>query len=197
MSARFRGRRLPGAIGGLRGRCIIAPCDCDLACLAGHPTNRRGDFLAFGFGLGDYLDVRPSTIPSAGMGLFAKKEFEAGEVITIYDGHVSSKVFAPRNVCECTGAFFSHLHSIPGTKYVVWGFMYPVHGRGFGSFCNHSLVPAAKVTRRPLQFPYIGIHDCPDLQSHLVIKALRHIHVDEEITIKYPPHTRTRLGILN
>ena len=196
MTARFRGRRLPGCVGGQRGRCCLADCSGDLACLAGHPTNSNGSFISFGYGEGNALIVRPSPIPNAGLGLFAAKSFEPNEILTIYDGHVSMKLFVPKNAYESSDPTLSHLHSIPGTEFVLWGFQYPVHARGLGSFCNHSTLPAAKVIRRLLQFPYVGIHTCPELRSHLAVSALRHIYVDEEITIKYPPRTCARLGIV-
>ena len=195
MSAAYRGRRLPNCIGGSRHRCAVANCAGGLSCLAGHPTNSKGDFLSFGFGAGGALEVRLSTVQTAGLGLFALAPFKADEVITTYDGHVSHKLFVPNRASEAGVHALSHLHSIPHTEFVVWGFRVPTWGRGLGSFANHAQIPNAKVVTRPLQFPYVGIQSCPDLRSHLVLKAVRQIHSDEEIFISYPPNTLSRLGI--
>ena len=196
MTARWQGRRLPNCVGGVRHRCEIARCQQDLACLAGHPTNARGVFFSFGFSVGDALDVRASTIPLAGRGLFAKKVFGVDEVITTYDGHVSHKIFAP--TAHARGddtTLFSHLHSIPGCEFVVWGFVYPTQGRGLGSFANNSATPNAAIIARSHQFPYINVQNCPDLKQHLVVIAIRDIQIDEEIFVTYPQHTRVRLNI--
>ena len=196
MSARWQGRRLPNCDGGVRGRCELVRCFRDLSCLAGHPTNSHGELISFGYGAGDALDVRPSTIPRAGKGLFAKKLFEQNEVITTYDGHVSHNIFAPP--AHTRGSqidFFSHLHSIRGTEFVVWGFVFPTQGRGLGSFVNHSVVSNAVIITRSQQFPYINIQNCPDLTRHLVVVAKRNIYIDEEIFVTYPPHTCARLHI--
>ena len=195
MTTRFVGRRLPGALGGLRVRCALAGCSGNLSCLAGHPTTADGEFIDFGYGAGGALSVRESTVSGAGLGLFAGIELEPQQIIITYDGHVSDRLYAPANAAYATIDTHSHLHTIPGTGFVVWGFMYPIHGRGLGSFCNHSRPACARVVRRSQQFPYIAIHNCPDLRAHIVVMALRHIHVDEEITITYSAHTCARLGI--
>ena len=195
MTSRLIGRRLPGDMGGLRHRCVLVDCLGDLSCLAGHPTTGNDELIDFGCSAGEALYVRESTITGGGLGLFAGIEFETRQVITTYDGHVSNRVYAPANAAGATAYNYSHLHTIPGTGFVVWGFMYPLHGRGLGSFCNHSRPACAKVVRRSHQFPYIGIHNSPDLRAHIVLVALRHINADEEITIAYSAHTCARLGI--
>ena len=195
MSAQYRGRMLPGAPGGSRGRCDQALCSGALSCLAGHPTDPFGEFLDFGYGIGTYLSVRKSIIDDAGLGLFAKKPFAPHEVVTTYDGHVSHKLYVPVRACHTVDHRLSHLHSIPRTEFVIWGFKYPSCGRGLGSFANHSKTPNTKVTVRSQQFPYINIQSCPDLRSHIVLIAISCIDTDEEITLKYPPNTCARLGI--
>ena len=196
MSARWQGRRLPNCVGGVRTRCELARCSQDLACLAGHPTNAHGDFFSFGYSVGEALDVRTSTISGAGRGLFARKCFEPGDVITTYDGHVSHNVFAPpAHARDDRTGFFSHLHSIRGSEFVVWGFVYPTQGRGLGSFANHSASPNASIVTRSHQFPYVNVQNCPDLKQHLAVVATLNIQIDEEIFVTYPPHTRARLNI--
>ena len=195
MSDRWRGRRLDGLVGGSRFRCGPAGCRQDLSCLAGHPTTRAGHFLDFGFGPGEHLCVRSSAIDGAGLGIFAKTIFRAGDIITVYDGHVSLRIFAPIYAYQTVCASFDHLHAIPGTEFIIWGFKYPTHARGLGSFANHSRLPNARVLKRSQQFPYVNIHNCPDLNHHLVLIALRDINPDEEVTIKYPRNTCLRLGI--
>ena len=195
MSSEWRGRRLVGAVGGTRVRCQQAQCSGDLECLAGHPTNASGDFFSFGFGPGENLCVRTSVIVGAGLGLFAKKRFRADDIITVYDGHVSHRVFVPILPYEATTFHFEHIHAIPGTEFVIWGFKYPTHARGLGSFANHARHPNAGVLKRRQQFPYVSIHNCPDLKHHLALVALRDINMDEEITILYPRNTCSRLRI--
>ena len=141
MSDRWRGRRLDGLVGGSRFRCGPAGCRQDLSCLAGHPTTRAGHFLDFGFGPGEHLCVRSSAIDGAGLGIFAKTIFRAGDIITVYDGHVSLRIFAPIYAYQTVCASFDHLHAIPGTEFIIWGFKYPTHARGLGSFANHSRLP--------------------------------------------------------
>ena len=175
--------------------CGHVACSGGLACFAGHITNRLGEFVDFGFGVGDHLDVRVSIIHDAGLGLFSRRLFFAGNVVSIYDGHVSHKSFFSAMPHRFTSTTHTHLHSIPRSEFVVWGFRYVIHGRGVGSFANHAYHPNAKVVCRPGAYPYTGCRSCPWLTSHLALVALTTIHPDEEITIRYSKHTCARFGI--
>ena len=175
--------------------CTRCVCSGGLACVAKHISNRRGVFLDFGFPLGFALCIRASFIDGAGLGLFSKRYFQAGSIITVYDGHVTHKTGVPVRPHQAQGPAFSHLHSIPRSDFVVWGFRYPTHGRGVGSFANHSCQPNARVTLRNGVFPYLGSRSCPLLTTHLIVIATADVHPDQEITINYGRNNCARLGI--
>ena len=175
--------------------CGVLGCSGGLACFSGHLKNRLGEFLEFGFGVGEHLDVRASVIEGAGLGLFSRRLFTSGTIISIYDGHVSHKSCIPVMPYRLATSTFTHLHSIPRTDFVVWGFRFVIHGRGVASFSNHSYCPNARVVCRPGAYPYTGSRSCPWLTSHLALVAVTTIHPGQEITIKYSKHTCARMGI--
>ena len=175
--------------------CGHFQCSGGLACFAGHIQNRLGEFLDFGFAVGDHLAVRSSTIAGARLGLFSRRLFEKGDVISTYDGYVSDKSFMPAMPHRLAGTTYTHLHSIPRCEFVVWGFRYAIQGRGVASFANHAFHPNSRVLCRAGVYPYTGFRSCPWLTSHLVLVASTTIHPDEEITMKYSKHTCARLGI--
>ena len=176
----------------LNRRCDGVSCAGGLVCIAGHPIGRLGSQITFGFSLGDMLVVRTSVIDGAGQGLFVRSFFSTDVILTTYDGHVSHKTMAPDSAYNDR---FAHLHAIPRTEYVVWGFRYPVQGRGLGSFANHSSSPNARVCVRKGVFPYLGYSDCPLLRCHLVLQSIRDLHSDDEVTINNGRCTCRRLSI--
>ncbi len=134
------------------------------------PKRRR--LLDFpGATVGDGLSVRRSTIPNAGNGLFADRDFPRGTVITKYDGPIAMVPSVLPFGDETT-----HWASLM-RGFVVQGLRTPVVGRGGGSFMNH--VPrganATFVRNDAAEHPYYGIY----------VKAKRNIRKGDEIFLTY------------
>ena len=134
------------------------------------PKRRR--LLDFpGATVGDGLSVRRSTIPNAGNGLFAERDFARGTVITKYDGPIAMVPSVLPSGDETT-----HWASLM-RGFVVQGLRTPVVGRGGGSFMNH--VPrganATFVKNDAAEHPFYGIY----------VKATRNIRKGDEIFLTY------------
>lgn len=115
--------------------------------------------------IGDGIDVRTSSIPKAGNGLFASKSFSRGSYITLYDGETVSWTEAWRRPC------LTHMASKEGV--IVDGLKVPIMGRGGGSFINSSKLEAKANAKL---VAWLGL---------LMIRAKKQIDVDDEITIYY------------
>ena len=134
------------------------------------PKRRR--LLVFpGATVGDGLSVRRSTIPTAGNGLFADRDFARGSVITKYDGPIA---MVP-SVLPAADAMTHWASLMRGL--VVQGLRRPILGRGGGSFMNH--VPrganATFVKNDAAEHPYYGIY----------VKARRNVAKGDEILLTY------------
>ena len=175
--------------------CLFPGCIGGLDCLANHCADLFGRLLSFGCSLHRSLDVRSSTIALAGLGLFAERIFRVREVVTTYDGHVVHCTRFPRAFQASGERAFSHFCSISGSDFVIAGLRYAVDGRGMGSFANHRYTANARLVSRFGQYPYLGHFGCIGLDMHVVIIAVKTIHPNEEIFIRYSKLSCTRLGI--
>ena len=132
---------------------------------------RRRVMVFPGATIDDGISVRPSTIPNAGNGLFADRDFARGTIVTKYDGPIAMVPSAP----PAAGATTHWASLMRGL--VVQGLTSPVRGRGGGSFMNH--VPrganATLVKNDNAERPYYGIY----------VKAKRNIAKGEEIFLTY------------
>jgi hypothetical protein len=89
-----------------------------------------------------------STITTAGLGLFATRDFKTNEIITEYAGCIMSDRFQAaqcevqtHNIVRVSAAYNRQL----GPDLYVDGDRTPVTGRGGGSFANHSKTPNAEL----------------------------------------------------
>jgi hypothetical protein len=106
------------------------------------------------------LTVRASSI--AGLGLFALTDIAKGTYLTEYDGERKSRcdlgnVHPQTHVAECEGVY-------------VNGLRVPIHGRGMGSFANHSTQPNCRKL-------LVG--------AKVVLVATKQISSADEVTMNY------------
>ena len=84
--------------------------------------------------------MRKSTIPDAGNGLFATRDFAKGELVTEYAGRSMRDQFV---AAECkVQTHIAHVSASRqrqlGLDPYIYGDHNPIPGRGGGSFANHS-----------------------------------------------------------
>ena len=97
--------------------------------------------------IGYGVDVMQSTITTAGLGLFATRDFKTNEIITEYAGCIMSDRFqaaqceVQTHIVRVSAAYNRQL----GPDLYVDGDRTPVTGRGGGSFANHSKTPNAEL----------------------------------------------------
>lgn len=108
----------------------------------------------------DFWEIKPT--PRKGHGVFAKKDIRPGTVIGDYIGKVL-RTASDDTVEKDEGLYLMYYHD--------YASLYPedIHAPGIHRI-NHSCTPNAWI------YPYKG---------HTLFFALRHIFVDEEITISY------------
>ena len=139
------------------------------------------------------VEVRPSSIFGAGMGLFATKFFAKGDAITEYDGEIIDRRQAEHLASLRRD---THIRSLSRHS-LVDGLKVPISGRGGGSFANdvkgmynanfckvEEVIPG-------YPDPRSGLRD----MTRIFLRALRDIHPGEEIFIDYQKGTRERMGI--
>jgi hypothetical protein len=124
--------------------------------------------------IGNGISIRPSTIPGAGSGLFAERDFQAREIITKYEGEIIPvpRILPAREHTTHWAGFMR--------GWVIKGIKTPVSGVGGGSFMNHiSRGANAEFVR----------NDNPDRRNYgMYVVARRHIKKGEEILIRYGDH---------
>lgn len=96
------------------------------------------------------LEIRTSTIPAFGLGIFAARDFEAGEPITLYTGQVISHADALVRLENADGdAPPTHINDLIRGQWMIDGLRHPngafigdprvnYVGRGIGAFVNSS-----------------------------------------------------------
>ena len=175
--------------------CDFLYCKGGLDCLANHCVDLFGQHLQFGVSLGRGVDVRASTRPHSGLGLFAERSFRPSEVVTTYDGHAVHCTRYPRAYHTLNEGAYSHFCTISGSEFVIAGLRYAVDGRGMGSFANHRYDANARLSSRLGCYPYLGHFGCVGLDMHVVVVATKTIHSNDEIFIRYSKNSCARLGI--
>ena len=108
--------------------------------------------------------IKQSNIENAGYGLFAQRNFEKNQHITLYDGEVLTKK-------EAGTRELSHMASREGV--VVDGLKKPIQGRGGGSFCNSA------------SYQKYANAEIVAWLGYLIIKSKKYICKDEEILVFY------------
>ena len=115
----------------------------------------------------DRFELRPSTIPAAGLGVFAKVELPQGTVLAVLGVFVPSLSIADR----CTH-FADHHKFRLGDKLLI-----PI---GFGGLVNHSTQPN-------LEKQIEG--------ERVFFRAVRPIAAGEELFFRYPDSALERFGV--
>ena len=152
-----------------------------------------------------HLQVRLSTIPDAGNGLFAKLPFEKNAIITYYGGELIDRRDAlfhrPEHLCS-TGfggpVFDGSLHISGGMKFDPAFFLLR---NALASFANSPVGTCHKANAKYVHIP-TREEDLLDCQgktfvpySSIVLKALRRIERGEEIFVNYgPSHPATKMA---
>lgn len=136
------------------------------------------------------MDVRDSSIPEAGRGLFASRNFRKGELVTEYVGEIITREEARKRLKVGN---FHYLGTLVSGMYEIDGIQEPADGLGAASFINHASKPHtnvvwAHVEDRILCFP------------RLFARATREIPAGDEIFLDYGPtywarHKRWKLAI--
>lgn len=133
--------------------------------------------------VGNGVEVRPSTIPGAGNGLFATRRFERLDIVTMYDGELADAAEC-RADKERDPKSVSHYRSTRHGGVVIKGLRDPLaaRGRGGGSFANHTWVASER--NATLETDYL--EKPVDGRQHVgYIQATRDIQPGEEIFIDY------------
>jgi hypothetical protein len=148
--------------------------------------------------IGDGVHVKTSTIPGAGLGLFATRNFKKNELITEYDGRIIDNKTAKQVQKNHPGQSF-HFVALSLGRTVIDGIKTPIPGRGGASFTNDSM------NNPPYNAKFFRTYKVmPDLPDHrtglteltrLFLKATRDITKGEEIFVDYNRETRIRMGI--
>lgn len=143
--------------------------------------------------IGDGIDVRQSTLQSAGGGLFATRWFAKGEYITLYDGAAITREHAEK----LTPSLQTHVGAHAGCY--VAGLRDAISGRGGGSFANDPRIYLHPETqevcidqskRERINADKAG----SAYTDKFCIKAKRFIAPDEEIFLSYGDNPATAMG---
>src|SRR5436190_589110 len=113
------------------------------------------------------FELRPSTIPGAGLGVFARIELLPGEVLEVIGVLVTRDSISDR----CTHFADHHKFRI-GDKLLI--------PTGFGGLVNHQAAPN-------LEKVIDG--------DRVILRAIRRIAAGEELYFRYPDAALERLGI--
>jgi hypothetical protein len=129
--------------------------------------------------VGNGVEIKPSTIPNAGNGLFASRPFRKNELITAYEGEKIDRKTADEMRAKGQA---THVRSVAGFHELISGYTKPEQavGKGGGSFINDVFgsnleVNAEYAIRRD---PKTGL-------DAVYIKALRDLQPGEEILASY------------
>lgn len=115
----------------------------------------------------DRFELRPSTVPGAGLGVFARTELPAGAALEVIGVLVRRESVSDR----CTHYADHHKFRV-GEKLLI-----PV---GYGGLVNHSAEPN-------LEKVIDG--------ERVLLRTLRPVAAGEELFFRYPDAARERLGI--
>lgn len=148
--------------------------------------------------IGHGVIVKTSTIPNAGLGLFASKNFKKNELITEYDGKIIDKKTAKQKQRDNPSSTF-HFVALSLGNSVIDGIKIPIPNRGGASFANDSINNPpynSKFFRTTKVMPDLADQRSGNLElTRLFLKALRDIAKGEEIFVDYGSETRQRMDI--
>lgn len=148
--------------------------------------------------IGNGVVVKPSTLPGAGLGLFASRPFKKNEIITEYVGRIISKTEAV-HITHADPARATHFCALSLNHSVIDGLRTPVVGMGGASFANDSnkhppYNSRFYTTEKPM--PKLPDHRTGNLElKRLFLKAKQNIEANDEIFVDYQNQTRKRMGI--
>lgn len=123
--------------------------------------------------VGDGVAVSASTIPGAGLGLFATRAFASGALVTAFDGELLSP--AELRAAEL------RTHTVQHDGLIVAGLREPVLGRGGGSFANDCT--GSLVGRRPNA--ELHLHELDLGRLFLRVRRGQRIEPGDEIFVSY------------
>jgi hypothetical protein len=133
--------------------------------------------------VGNGVEVRPSTIPGAGNGLFATRRFERLDIVTMYDGELADAADCRADRERDPGSV-THYRSTRHGGVVIKGLRDPLAAqkRGGGSFANHAWVASERNATLETDFLEKPVNG----RQHVgYIQATRAILPGEEILIDY------------
>lgn len=156
--------------------------------------------------VGDGLEIKISTIPGAGGGLFATREFAKNEWVTFYDGRVISHEEAKE--LEKTPGAVSHVRKVSSMHSMIDGLrdaqLAMDENRGGGSFINDAkdvkngnnaewmTIDIEQVKKIMTSYTNTSLYTIMDKLSRaggiVIIKALRVIPAGREIFVSYGSH---------
>ncbi len=177
---------------------IIQDEDEDEVALANQPvfslSQVRAKLAVFGDGA---IDVRRSRV--AGLGLFAGRAFEKGEMITEYSGNFITREESVRRL----GKTDSHIRTHIGRRWDIDGLRQPQVGRGAASFANDAAPPLkansvfdfvdSQLAERDVERFFKGAPAIFRPEERITfLRASRAIARGEEIFVDYGQDTRAR-----
>eukprot|EP01055_Gregarina_sp_Pseudo9_P001101 Gregarina_sp_Pseudo_9__1100@NODE_1717_length_1371_cov_29_033033_g1591_i0_p1_GENE_NODE_1717_length_1371_cov_29_033033_g1591_i0NODE_1717_length_1371_cov_29_033033_g1591_i0_p1_ORF_typecomplete_len435_score63_22SET/PF00856_28/1_4e03SET/PF00856_28/6_6e15_NODE_1717_length_1371_cov_29_033033_g1591_i0311335 len=121
------------------------------------------------------VEVRDSTIPSAGRGLFASRDFKKGELVTEYVGEIITRDEARRRLRR---GMFHYLGTLVTGMYEIDGIKEPQEGVGAASFINHARRPHANCV-------WAHAEDKRACFRRMFAKACRNVAAGEELFLDY------------
>ena len=144
--------------------------------------------------LGHGIIVKASTIPGAGYGLFATKNFKKGEGITEYDGEIISRSYA--NILKQQN-LDTHIVALSPGRSAINGLTTITVGRGGAQFSNdindknryNAVFGKTEHILPGLQDNRTGLKDL----FRIFLKAKKDIKAGDEIFVDYGKTTRNRL----
>lgn len=121
--------------------------------------------------IGDGVQVKASTIPTAGLGLFSgpRKAFLRGEIITEYCGRVITRAEANERRRR-DPRLASHMRATGDHRYIIDGHRNPRDGSGGGSFANQGPGINAKIV---------------NIGDKVYLMATKNIPKNEEVLVHY------------
>ena len=129
--------------------------------------------------VGSGLEVKQSTIPESGNGLFATKSFNAGEWVTNYSG---PRINRPEAEKLKALKEHSHLKTVEFGFQIINGIKHPSFARekikGGGSFANDSRNGKQNAM-------FVTVYDETKEKYKVFLQALRDIAAGEEILVNY------------
>lgn len=160
--------------------CTLECCRCEANTVKGERCKRRTrKQLPFCYEHARsilHVDIRPSTIPGAGLGLFALQEFKSGELIAPYKGEILTRAQMNERYDLEDGGLAPYALQINANTFID-----SACSRGTGAFIN------TKPRHNNARFSvYSGRAGHPPSAS---VRATKRIAPGEEIFVDYGPRT--------